>query len=139
METTSIKGRVLSFVNEALVVVKTIMGEGVVDVGEFNVALQIGDEIEADVVSYYISNGHIITVLDGLVVGVHPIGENRHLYIIDGNKEVKCDWCANRIYGEALSDILAPGEAFCSTECISAFLVDAEEGEKYEFNLRDEI
>jgi hypothetical protein len=120
MEKTKIVGRIVEFHNNKIVVVETVFDKAFVDVNDFNIKLNIGDEIEAEEVSWYVHHGRIVTVLDGYAVGISHIGAGRRLYQIDGKMKVHCDKCDRRICGQGFAndEMAREGIKFCSQNCM---------------------
>jgi hypothetical protein len=64
-ETSNLKGKIIDFaLNEMFAVVATKLGNAYLDINDaLDYRLQIGDDIEVTEASWYLSDGHIVTVL----------------------------------------------------------------------------
>lgn len=64
-EYANLKGKVVEFANnETLAIVETNIGNAYLDINDtLDYRLRIGDEIEVEEASWYISNGRVVTIL----------------------------------------------------------------------------
>ena len=78
-KTSDVKGTITAFTDDnCTAVVETTTGTALLDIDDtLDYRLQIGDKIEVNEASWYLSNGQIVTVLG------HKYHLNGHLHTID--------------------------------------------------------